>query len=70
MRLPDIIKSKKGQAFLIGLAALLLKNVLGLDEATANQIVAAVGTYLLGQGIADHGKEAAKVIEASDSPKP
>ena len=61
MKLPDILKSKKGQAFLSGLLALCLKDLLGLDAPTVTSIVALVGSYVLGQGIADHGKEKAKV---------
>lgn len=62
------LKSKKALAFYAGLVlvignhtleALGLGLVLGPDAET--KLVALVGTYLLGQGVADHGKEANKV---------
>ena len=67
MTIPAILQSKKGQALIIGLIALVCQNVLGLSENMTKEIVAMVASYLIGQGIADHGKEAAKV-EANKQP--
>ena len=64
MTIPAILKSKKGQAFILGLIALLCQNILGLSEHMTQEVVAMVASYLIGQGIADHGKEAAKIEKA------
>lgn len=59
-----IFKSKKFQVFILGSGMVFLTQVIGLGEATANSIrdalVKMAGAYLIGQGVADHGKEAAK----------
>jgi len=59
--LKALFSSKK---FLVMLAGILLASAsklgLDLDEDLVNQILAMVGAYVVGQGIADHGKEAAK----------
>lgn len=64
MKLPEILKSKKAQAVIVGLVTVLCKDVLGLGAEEVKMIVALVGTYVLGQGLADNGKEAAKVDKA------
>lgn len=62
----DILKSKKFQAMLIGLLAVTLSHyVPEIDETTATQIVALVVSYIVGQGIADHGKEREKIKAAN-----
>lgn len=48
----DILTSKKALAAGAGIVA----KAAGADDAT----VAMIGAYVLGQGISDHGKEAAK----------
>lgn len=65
MKIPEVLKSKKFQAFLLGLIAVACKTLLSLDENQIQMIVGLVATYVLGQGIADAGKEAAK-----EAPKP
>jgi len=49
------LKSRKFWVAVIGGLLLLVNKALGspLDEATANQIVAVIGAYVIGQGIAD-----------------
>lgn len=68
--LKDMLGSKKFLASLAGIVAVLLIRVAGhfgiaLDDATAasvaDRVVLLVGTYVGGQAIADHGKEAAAV---------
>lgn len=61
MKVPEVIKSKKFQAFLLGLLAIVGKHLLGLSDEDVTKIVGLVGTYVIGQGVADAGKEAAKV---------
>ncbi len=60
--LKALFSSKK---FLVMLAGIILAvaNKLGLDldPELVNQILALVGVYIVGQGIADRGKEAAKL---------
>ena len=59
----QILKSKKFQVFALGSVMVLLTQVLGFDEATAASIrdglVKLAKAYLVGQGVADHGKEKA-----------
>jgi hypothetical protein len=68
--LAELLDSKKFMASLAGMIAAVLVTVLGhfhlaLDPAAADvlssKIIALVGTYVVGQGIADHGKERAKI---------
>lgn len=60
-----LLSSKKFLALLVTLLVLVATRKLGLDEATATElareIVALAAAYMVGQGVADHGKEAAKV---------
>ena len=62
----SLARSKKFAALLAGLGATLAVNHLGLDPAVAEdlstKVVGLVMAYLLGQGVADHGKEKA-IIE-------
>lgn len=62
----DLLSSKK---FIVMLAALIVASAskagLDLNEELVNQILAMAAAYVVGQGIADHGKEAAKVSAAS-----
>jgi hypothetical protein len=59
--LKSLVSSKKGAAMVAGVIMAAFGKKLGLDEAAVTSIVATVVAYLVGQGIADHGKEAAKV---------
>jgi hypothetical protein len=62
----DLFTSKK---FLVMLAAIVMaiasKLGLNLDPDLVNQVLAMAAAYILGQGIADRGKEAAKVEAAA-----
>lgn len=58
----DMLKSKK--ALTMGISAIVWiagKAGLHLDNATLLGAVTPLWTYILAQGVADHGKEAAKV---------
>tara|TARA_R110002110_G_scaffold123748_1_gene300618 strand:- start:295 stop:495 length:201 start_codon:yes stop_codon:yes gene_type:complete len=63
--LKSLFSSKKFVAMITGVIATLVGKI-GFDvpTETINQVVALVGTYVVGQGVADHGKhrpaEAAK----------
>ena len=63
--LKSLFSSKKFVAMISGVIATLVGKI-GFDvpTETINQVVALVGTYVVGQGVADHGKhrpaEAAK----------
>jgi len=67
--LADLAGSKKFAALVLGLASAIVTRV-GLDESLAQPvselIAALVGCYLVGQGVADHGKEAAKARMTRD----
>lgn len=60
----QLLGSKKFTAMVIGIIATFLSTRFGLDESSTKEIVALVVSYIIGQGIADHGKEAVKT-EAS-----
>jgi len=49
----DMLQSKKFIAMLVGLAAMLLQQALGLDAETATKIAGLIGAYILGQGYSD-----------------
>ena len=53
----SLFSSKKFVAMITGVVATLIGKI-GWDVSTEtiNQVVALVGTYILGQGVADHGK--------------
>jgi hypothetical protein len=58
----EILTSKKALATVAGLiVAGSAKYGFGLDEATVVEILGSVAAYVIGQGIADNGKEAAKI---------
>ncbi len=56
---PKILKSKKAQAMIVGLILTLFHNTLGieLDPVEVGEIVALIVAYIIGQGVADVGKE-------------
>lgn len=61
-KMPDILKSKKFQAALVGLIVAVVGKVgLELDEQSLLAILSPILTYIAGQAAADIGKEAAKV---------
>lgn len=56
---PRILKSKKGQAMIVGLVLTLFSRRFGieLEPAQTAEVVALIVAYIIGQGVADHGKE-------------
>lgn len=78
--MPDVLRDAFGsKKFLVFLATVIVAvgNKLAghfgyeLDPDTVNQFIAIAGAYIVGQGIADHGKEAAKVVaDAARTPPP
>ena len=61
-----LFSSKKFIAALAGVVAVLVASLLGkagvaVDDARLTEILAMLAAYILGQGIADHGKGAAEV---------
>ncbi len=65
--LKQLAGSKKFAGLVVGIVAVVLVKV-GLEEGAAKgvseQLVALVCAYLVGQGIADHGKEKEKEAKA------
>lgn len=61
--LKSLFSSKKFVAMLAGLIGIVALKVFKIvvDPATVIEIVSLVGAYILGQGISDNGKEAAKI---------
>lgn len=59
----DLFRSKKAIATIVGLLAPILLNVFGLDLSTeeVTAFVGLIAAYVVGQGVADHGKEKEKV---------
>ena len=65
----DLLSSKKGIMGLIALCGLLIVTVVSVAtgsnwisaEAFVGGMTGIIGTYMLGQGIADAGKEKAKI---------
>jgi hypothetical protein len=52
--------SKKAWATFIGLIMMFVGQQIGMSEQQIQETTALVIAYVIGQGIADHGKEAAK----------
>ena len=62
----DLVTSKKAIATVAGLIiSAAAKYGFGLDETTVIEILAAVAAYVVGQGVADAGKEAVKLQNAA-----
>jgi len=62
----DLLASKKFIVMLVTVAvAIASKLGLNLDPDMLTQIIALASAYIVGQGIADHGKEAAKINAAA-----
>ena len=51
------LKSRKLWVTILTTALITLLTALGFDEESVTKIAGVAGAYLLGQGIADHGKE-------------
>ncbi len=63
--LKALFSSKKFLVMLAGVAvAVASKLGLAITPDLVNQILALVAAFVVGQGIADNGKEAAKALEA------
>ena len=65
--LKALFSSKKGVAALAGLLA-VIADALGvsfLTETALLQVLSILGAFIVGQGLADIGKEAAKVTNGS-----
>lgn len=62
LTIKEAITSKKFIAAVAGiLVALAARRGLNLDPDSVQNVIYVIVAYLVGQGIADHGKEAAKV---------
>jgi len=55
-----LLSSKKFTAMIIGIVATFLSTRFGLPEEQVREIVALVIAYIIGQGVADMGKQTAK----------
>ena len=58
MKIPEIMQSKKAQAVVAGILAVIFGEGFGLDPEAVKQIVALIMAYAIGQGIADVNKSA------------
>jgi len=60
--LKDLLSSKKFVAMLVAIAVFVAGRFgLDVDPATLDHVFAAILVYVGAQGVADHGKEAAKI---------
>jgi hypothetical protein len=67
--LADVFTSKKALAALATLLVILLQALgLPITEEMIQNILLVVGPYMVGQGIADNGKEAARVNAQPHTP--
>jgi len=59
----DLVSSKKAIAAIAGLLTVIANSLglTGLSEESLMQILGVLGAFMVGQGIADNGKEAAKI---------
>ena len=58
----DLLASKKAIAGIAGAVMILVRRLgLYIDSELVTQFVSLVIAYIVGQGIADHGKEGAKI---------
>lgn len=65
--MPDLLQSKKFQAALIGLIVVIAQHfVPGLQEVDLYALLAPFVAYIIGQGLADFGKEQALMAAAHD----
>lgn len=64
--LASLFSSKKFLVMLAGIILAIASQLgLNIDPKLLDQILTMVSVYIVGQGIADHGKEAAKVAAAA-----
>jgi hypothetical protein len=67
--LSDVFTSKKALAAMATLLLIVLQSLgLPISEEVLNKILMVVAPYLVGQGIADSGKEAAKIKATFEDP--
>jgi len=59
--LKALLTSKKAAAMVAAVIMTIIGKKVGLDEAQVTGIIGSIIAYIIGQGIADNGKEAAKV---------
>ena len=64
-----LLGSKKFWYVLIGAAVKLFGEQLGLDPSACTQVMGLFGGGAVAQGVADHGKEAAKEVAAATDGK-
>ena len=57
----DLLASKKFWIAVAGIIVMIVGNFTGIPEDQLMAICGIIISYILGQGIADHGKEAAKI---------
>lgn len=64
--LGDVLSSKKAMAAITGILLILSKSLgLPITEEMLYQILTMIGTYIVGQGVADIGKSAEQVKKTS-----
>jgi hypothetical protein len=64
----DLFTSKKFLVFAAGAVTYCAGRFgFSVDQSVLNNLVEGVSAYLVGQGIADHGKEAAQVMVAAQA---
>ena len=56
-----LVASKKAAAAVAGVVMSIFGKKIGLDEAAVQSIIYTLIAYILGQGVADMNKEAAKI---------
>lgn len=61
----SLLASKKAAAALAGIIMSLFGKKVGFDEAAVQSVVYTLIAYIVGQGVADHGKEAVKAKDAA-----
>ena len=58
----EIVRSKKFWTMIAGLIVIVSSKLgLNLSEQTILEVIGLLSAYIVGQGIADNGKEAAKI---------
>jgi hypothetical protein len=63
----QLFASKKFLVMLSGIVVFVSARLShALDPADVDRVLALVASYIVGQGIADHGKEAAKIAAAAE----
>jgi len=68
--LRELLTSKKFVAMLVGIITVVVTKIgWDIDHDTISQIVALVASYIVGQGFADKGKEAARIASAARTEK-